>query len=344
MGYDKISMKIKFILFIVFVGLLMNCSNKNSTDNNIGSDWQTFDVKLDTLLEIQEDSVPFIPYPEFIVSDSSGNIVIAERTQQKLFVFNNEGDFIHTIGEKGPGPAEFRSINGMTIDSNDVITVFDRSSQTFKNFRSSGEYINSEKIDSPVNIPEFGKWKNYRLMYYSTYNPNGKEKKLLHIFEGSKKVFEGISLDEMDGLGDDTGIPMIDVGSHMMTENDTLLFAPYFYNGFIYKYVINDSSSSAPSITFVDKQKGISHVQPIEKFKAESYDGYADIEFHQAGVGTSKILLLNQSKALFEIAEDTIAHVTYIEDSEATKRTFGIEYLRYFIKSDWIRENNGSQV
>jgi len=54
----------------------------------------------------------------FIDVDHSGRVYIADQQENDIKVFNNEGEFVRTIGRSGDGPGEFRQISSMQIENN----------------------------------------------------------------------------------------------------------------------------------------------------------------------------------------------------------------------------------
>src|SRR5690625_1850140 len=169
----------RFLALWVLLSLYLyvtGCSEKQKS-------WEIIDARLETALEIGNDSLAFLSDPSFIVVDSDKNIIVADRGQSKLLVFNSSGQFLHEIGERGPGPDEFRDITGMSINDKDEIMVLDRSSQALKVFSVSGEYLKSYKLPSPVTTKvKFHFWENLQFLFFVRPNLDLDQNHLLHIY------------------------------------------------------------------------------------------------------------------------------------------------------------------
>src|SRR5699024_9351528 len=161
--------------------------------------------------------------------DSDKNIIVADRGQSKLLVFNSSGQFLHEIGERGPGPDEFRDITGMSINDKDEIMVLDRSSQALKVFSVSGEYLKSYKLPSPVTTKvKFHFWENLQFLFFVRPNLDLDQNHLLHIYskDFDAVVNEAIQFQSLDDFREmDIPLLMGSVGSTLLLEN-RLLFSP----------------------------------------------------------------------------------------------------------------------
>jgi hypothetical protein len=103
---------------------MMGC-NPTSTENEPINLKQVPEIQLTLKTSIQEsDSILFQRIDE-IVSDSSGNIILADQMAKKIYHFDAEGNFLNTISRDGEGPGEFRSILYMFIDSKNRLFVGD---------------------------------------------------------------------------------------------------------------------------------------------------------------------------------------------------------------------------
>ncbi len=81
---------------------------------------------------------------EYVQLDQKGNIYILDRGRYRIQVFDEEGNFIQSIGRKGEGPGEFYLPNKFFI-RNEWIFVLDF--RTIKIFSLEGRFVKSFKLD-----------------------------------------------------------------------------------------------------------------------------------------------------------------------------------------------------
>lgn len=111
-------------------------------------------------------------------------------------------------------------------------------------------------------------------------------------------------------------------GSHFIN-NGSLYYAPFVYNGYIFKYSFTDTT--AQKIKLDKKVKGFIYKKPFEKFEGRKLDE-ADVSGNLGGQEV-QFLVHNLSKGLFKLdtKDGQIVHFTSVENSSGTKRTFGVE-------------------
>lgn len=70
-----------------------------------------------------------------------GNILIADRRNNRIQMFNKSGDFLNTFGTKGTGPGEFDLPAGITTDNSGRIVVIDKDNHRVQIFTPTGDYL-----------------------------------------------------------------------------------------------------------------------------------------------------------------------------------------------------------
>lgn len=115
----------KYFFFLAVSILLASCRN-----NNTGSNTQNNILQADlqpSTLSIHEifDSIQVIPLettdscllraPVKVTTGNNRNYILDWKSFQ-VFVFDDEGHFLHTIGKKGQGPGEYREVYDMIVD------------------------------------------------------------------------------------------------------------------------------------------------------------------------------------------------------------------------------------
>lgn len=82
----------------------------------------------------------------FMAVDSEGSILVLDRENCRIQKFDEDGNFLCTIGRKGQGPGEFDRPLDLILDSNDDIYVSE--SRKLHQFNKTGEYIKSILLGS----------------------------------------------------------------------------------------------------------------------------------------------------------------------------------------------------
>ncbi|CAH2089323.1 unnamed protein product [Euphydryas editha] len=73
--------------------------------------------------------------------DREGNIIVADRRNNRIQIFNCRGEFKTMFGSKGTGPGEFDLPAGITTDTFGRIIVIDKDNHRVQIFTSSGNFI-----------------------------------------------------------------------------------------------------------------------------------------------------------------------------------------------------------
>ncbi|CAH2042144.1 unnamed protein product, partial [Iphiclides podalirius] len=73
--------------------------------------------------------------------DREGNIIVADRRNNRIQIFSARGEFKTMFGSKGTGPGEFDLPAGITTDSFGRIIVIDKDNHRVQIFTSSGNFI-----------------------------------------------------------------------------------------------------------------------------------------------------------------------------------------------------------
>ena len=79
-------------------------------------------------------------FPSGNAFDSLGNIVVADRCNHRVQVFDGNGSFLSKFGEKGS--RDYQLPEGLSIHGKgDIIVVANKGNKLIKVFFSSGEYL-----------------------------------------------------------------------------------------------------------------------------------------------------------------------------------------------------------
>lgn len=143
-------------ILLVIACIIISCDKKVSNDNldvieiNVESVVDKLDIS-----SIFQDSIEIIPLETSntsLISDiekvifQDGLLYISDRMGQAIFVFNQFGEFITSIGELGPGPNEYSEL-GDFILVGDSILVQDKYSNKILIYNREG--VHQSNIDLP---------------------------------------------------------------------------------------------------------------------------------------------------------------------------------------------------
>jgi len=79
--------------------------------------------------------------PEGVAVDSDGNVYVTDTFNDRVEIFDAEGQFISTFGKNGDGPADFERPKGIAIDRDGHIWVVDAAQSMVKVFNQQGRLL-----------------------------------------------------------------------------------------------------------------------------------------------------------------------------------------------------------
>lgn len=78
---------------------------------------------------------------------SDGGLAVADGGSREVRVFGPDGEHSLTVGGEGPGPGEFRSLDGLEVLDGDTLVVWDRRSARLSLFGPGGELVRTVAAD-----------------------------------------------------------------------------------------------------------------------------------------------------------------------------------------------------
>jgi len=79
--------------------------------------------------------------PEGVAVDSDGNVFVTDTFNDRVEMFDAEGQFISTFGKNGDGPADFERPKGIAIDRDGHVWVVDAAQNMVKIFSQQGRLL-----------------------------------------------------------------------------------------------------------------------------------------------------------------------------------------------------------
>lgn len=165
-----------------------------------------------------------------VISDSTGNIYVAEPLKGTIKKFDANGNYLVTLGRKGRGPGEFIGIFNFLIEKDTLITVFDPSTLRISRFSLDGNFLGSLPLQIR-NIQPPQSFKGVAIddqgFYYLSFYDHDSEK-IIHKFNSQgKHVFSfGIPLEvkEPENIIAFT-LKKINAPGKLVANNDYLFFS-----------------------------------------------------------------------------------------------------------------------
>jgi hypothetical protein len=145
------------IILFVFV-LFTSCVKKNNTPrteiiNGVEHIYNTetpmnpdktvtFEEEI-TIGKPDESGEIYLYQPSFFVVDKNNHVYVSDRSDQAIKVFDNIGNFTHTIGAKGEGPGEFQILGSLAITPDERLVTLDFMSRRTSIFQKDGHFLSS---------------------------------------------------------------------------------------------------------------------------------------------------------------------------------------------------------
>jgi len=210
--------------------------------------------------------------PGFVVADNEGNIYVSESLDCLIKKFDNQGNYLFSIGGKGQGPGEIGISFNFTIDEQNIIHVFDRVNQRITRFDSDGRFLTSYRIEEQL-PPTYPIFVFANSKYYVSYYDRQKEK-VVHVFSDEGKYIKsfGQSLHIEKPLSPGFYETLIDVSRGLLCFSDNRIYFSrlnpyeihvYDLNGTLLKMIFRKNSFMPPYSIRLLEGGGISYTVQI---------------------------------------------------------------------------------
>lgn len=128
--------------------LLGACARSEATGNGIRQLTFTPEQRWES---VEEGPEAFAEVRTFAV-DRRGRVYILDGQAQVVHAFRPDGSHLRTIGRKGEGPGEFSEANGVVVDAEDRLWVYDHANQRITVFDTAGRLVTAH----PLRIRSYG--------------------------------------------------------------------------------------------------------------------------------------------------------------------------------------------
>jgi len=176
---------------------------------------------------LKEDKNKMFLKPTDVLADVSGNIYVLDSGNNRIQKFDEDGNYLLTIGRKGQGPGEILNSQDIELDSHSNIIVFDMGNNRITKFDSKGNLIFSFNLKFR---PSFGVLDSEDNFYvYCHYNG-----KLIHKFNSQGQYLFSF-MDEIKSEKKRIEAYINRLGKIVITQNDKILLVlTYPYTIYIY--------------------------------------------------------------------------------------------------------------
>ena len=256
-------------------GETIDMSNTTSDRTlNLSAIYDTIEyIKLETTQECVIGSIKkILPY--------SNRLYILDDMYSNIFVFDNNGHYLNSIGKKGTGPDEYIFIDDICIDNiTERLFVLDNSQNRIQVYNLEGNFITSVKIEYSIGEIEY--LKNNRILCYNDF-------KSVHALEknNSRPLLTIIDIDKGKTVWSDEFISFNIEGQEVISPfsatstntEETLVFnilTSSIYNidqtGIKQKFILDFGEK--------DRNNRIKHCETLNDKELTAYDVCTDCKF-----------------------------------------------------------------
>ncbi|MDR9419933.1 6-bladed beta-propeller [Gracilimonas sp.] len=280
-------------------------------------------VQFEYNLKLSEDTGNyFFSEISAVVSNSKGDIYIADGKQSKILVFDKSGSFKFSFGRAGRGPGEFTEVTSMTLLPDDEILIFDYFQFRFTKYDAEGNLIATKVIEKEIkpnymrHVPGKGIVLFYRSLDALRGEVNHNEDYLIHIFDEDLNEIESELVPVSHTIDTSQPFELFFVGgvftSSFTTTDSTLTLAPFFYRGKVLQYSLE-----------TNKLKRVFNGYTATSKTYVEYDNYKDVLgkgmiANSAVYGKLHGIMNNESMGIFKKSNGDYLHISLlsIEDKQ----------------------------
>jgi len=221
------------------VGFLFGCTSDSPPTNTTG-------VRFEETLRIGSDD-PEAPdhqlYSQVAAAtvDSSGTIYAVDARNDGVRVYDGDGTFLRTIGERGQGPGAFRGVSAMHIDAGGRLLVADPGQSRITAFSRSGELLDTYSLPGVRRVTDLVPLSGDRYALVGAGKGH-----LLHVVDST---FSGVQArlvprESVQATDHKLGrvITPYFAGSAAVLNDGQLVFAPGFYTGTLRVFTETDTA------------------------------------------------------------------------------------------------------
>ncbi len=273
--------------------------------------------------------------PTEIRTDKNGNIYVSDRNSSQIKVFNKDGNFINTYGNKGKGPGEFQEVTSFHVTSEFDLLIFDHVSQKISIKKSRDEHFLDDVLsfDEYVKVHQILETENDELVIFYTSNSSYRKGELnLKIQAGSD--FRDISIDankiwDLDESFNRAALIFAQV--NLWLHRDILLISPAYYSGNVFVSDIEEGIISQ-NIT------GFQPVLPTYKILPEDYINKerTNTSMYSGQAGRFIAKIYNSSRGITVIDNEILEFVFMDRNPDVVKNDLQFGVNRFTLDREFL--------
>lgn len=146
------SLRSRVLSILITIVIISGCSSTTEqTGTYRTSDVQRLDVE--HVMSIYEPEDDFIVYAWAVATSLDGDIILSDSENNRLMVYDSNGNFKQQIGRAGSGPGEFLHLIDVIVSPDNSLVVADRrQARTSVFHKPSGEWV----LDRVLTHPDIG--------------------------------------------------------------------------------------------------------------------------------------------------------------------------------------------
>ncbi|SFB25498.1 6-bladed beta-propeller [Algoriphagus aquimarinus] len=247
--------------------------------------------KLDDPIESVDEAFEFVDLIDFSTPDSiklvsitklelyNSNYVIFDKSSTKVYMFDKNGDFVRTFGQKGEGPEEYQSIRDFAISNGSIYMMSDAERSLVAYDIETGEF--QEKIHINLFGDQIESVSDDEFLVYTNHNTSIDT---MNIFRLNR---QGNILQSYFGYNDNLQNMIIPMSGFLAKSSDQVYFSkPYDELIYVYDNASKDFrikyESGLLSNYIIENKGDFSKVASpevmMDKSRGESFNGFMYLE------------------------------------------------------------------
>lgn len=243
----------KFLLQILLSVLLLSCTNSHDAGGIESTSTEESEIKPIHYIELmviggESSSLDnTLGFPVGVRTDQNGLIYIADKGLMNIKVYDQNGNYSHSLGGRGRGPGEFHDIELMEITPDENLVFMDRSNLRYMILSLKGEEITT----FPYNLedqfyPQAITYSSSGLLslFFDSSTSHKTPIEERHLFHSYSSDFQSRKISFLpisDIVEEDDGFPIFAMSFHpgsfvLSKDQNTLFYSPTVYRGKIFTF------------------------------------------------------------------------------------------------------------
>ncbi|WP_421773933.1 6-bladed beta-propeller [Gracilimonas sp.] len=324
------------VLYLLLFSFLISCSqSENQQPGEL-----IFNASLEKVVEmksLEENEDSWIVRPRNVTVDNEDRVYVLDQKMNIIQQFNQEGNFIRSIGKEGRGPGEFDDLYNIYADS--VLLGHSRATQTINKFAMNGSFQASFPVQGVSGSTKMFRVGEQFIFFHMNFNAELEDFYGLHIYN---QQFEQVGEAQLHAseiypdFNKELSYQIFaDFANIHFIDDTRFLIAPTTYSGQLFEYTLNPQSGKW------EQKRPITGVNIDLAYERLSDRQGADMLFFSQELNEPMAFRIH-GKSLFLTQLSNGRFVHFVQRDEGKERQYGIElydedlnYMGYSVlKSD----------